>query len=292
MKQPDPDFSLPSTPHKDAAWRLGHDLWICATPQTPVAEALDTLFSPLQVVGELPDITSKETLRLSLSEPDAAGIRYLRAFDVPLHRITQDAEIVPAVESLVTHLFARTQRQMQVVHMGMVAWGGRVVLLPGDRGSGKSTLSLWLAQQGATYYGDDLIGYDPQEDAFWGLPKAVTLKKGSFDLFPGVTTYQDPLRGPVRYVLPQNCELGPAKLDTIVGIVFPEYKPYPGMPQKLQSGWTALALVQQLLGGVEWNDEALHLVARLTTLPAYSLPFNSLETATEWIRQVVVGGET
>lgn len=290
MKRPDPDSVLRHSLEQDAVWRLGHDLWICASPQSTVAAAMQALFPSLRVATDPTDNVSAEMLSLSLSDPDPDGMRFLCAFDTPLHRITDDAEIVPAVESLVTHLFARTQRQMQVVHMGMVVWGGRGILLPGDRGSGKSTLSLWLALQGATYYGDDLIGYDPQQDALYGLPKAVTLKQGSFDLFDPVPTHQDPLRGPVRYILPDISETGPFPLDDIDCIVFPEYKPYPGTPQRLQPGWTALALVQQLLGGVEWNDEAMHLVARLTDFPAYSLPFRSLDEATAWIRNTV-GGE-
>lgn len=273
----------------ESRWQFGQDLVLSASRLSPLHDAFRTLFSPMEQSVAVEGGMDAAPLHLDLIDrPDQAGW-YLCTSGLPLHVIEKENQIVPAVESLVTHLFARTQSRVQVLHTAMVGWGRHVVLLLGDRGSGKSTLSLWLAMNGADYYGDDLISYDPSTDSFCSLPKAVTLKIGSFPLFLESPTYEDPMRGAVRYSLPDTAILGRVPWADVACLVFPEYRRQGGEPQRLSSGWTALALVQQLLGGVEWNDQALQLVGRLAKLPAFRMPFNDLKGAGEFVQRIAMG---
>lgn len=188
--------------------------------------------------------------------------------------------LVPAVESLVSHLFARAQHRGCVFHMAMVEWKGIGLIIPGERGSGKSTLALKLAQIGAQYYGDDLILVDPAERLVHAFPKAVTLKAGAFHLFEESPTYNDPLRGPIRYVLPRTAGQHRMPLESAKIILFPDYcRAGEPLLQPLDPGWTALALVQQLFGGVEGRREALTLIAELAHRPAYVVACGDLESA-------------
>jgi hypothetical protein len=48
------------------------------------------------------------------------------------------------------------------VHAGVVAWGGRAVLLPGRSHAGKSTLVAELLKAGATYFSDEFALLDAE----------------------------------------------------------------------------------------------------------------------------------
>lgn len=289
MKQPAPDPASEFPSGGKSIWTFGQDLWIETPVDRPVDAAMRIVFAALESPPQTAISRDRAFLTLDVQPIADRDALYLCAGNEPLYRIEKKNQLVPAVESLVTHLFARTQRRAQVLHMGMVAWGDCGILLPGDRGSGKSTLSVWLAQNGATYFGDDLIAYDPDSHSLAGLPKAATLKYGSFALFPETRTYEDPIRGPVRYILPPQIATAPLPLPQIQALVFPEYTKAGGEPQRLSSAWAALAMVQQLLGGVEWNDEALQLVGQLAAIPAFRLPFADLNTATAHVRSIATG---
>lgn len=199
-------------------------------------------------------------------------------------------QLVPAAESLVSHLFARAQRSACVFHMAMVEWRGVGVIIPGERGSGKSTLALKLAEMGAKYYGDDLLLVDPRTQQVQAFPKAVTLKPGSFRLFEEVPTYSDPLRGAVRYVLPKTAGRFNLPLSQVKLLLFPDcHRAVTPLLAPLESGWVALALVQQLFGGVDGRPSALKLVADLAQRPAYVIASADLEKACravfEWIEK-------
>lgn len=70
------------------------------------------------------------------------------------------------------------------LHAATVLRGGRAMLLLGEPGAGKSTLSLALHGAGFTIAGDDLAELGPG-GRVRALPFAVTLKRGSWDLFGG-----------------------------------------------------------------------------------------------------------
>lgn len=46
------------------------------------------------------------------------------------------------------------------VHAGVVAWRGRIILMPGRSGAGKTTLVMALVRAGATYYSDEYAVID------------------------------------------------------------------------------------------------------------------------------------
>lgn len=244
---------------------------------------MDTVFGMFRAAPETSP--HAQVLRLDARPRDGAPGWTLYAFDQPMYSVAGENQLVPATESLVTHLFARMQRSLFVLHAGMVAWDGRAVLLPGERGSGKSTLTLWLSRNGARYFGDDLLLVDFHNDEILAFPKAVTLKQGSFGCFEEVPTHQDPMRGPVRYFLPDSAGLHRLPLSSLKWIVFPQYvSAGAGPPRELNQGWTALALVQQLFGGFEWDDAALPLIARLANVPATVLPYTDLDAAEAFLR--------
>lgn len=80
---------------------------------------------------------------------------------------------------------ARVTGSYLLVHAGVVASPAReAMIFPGDSGSGKTTLVAGLARKGFAYLSDEAAAIDPVSRRVYAFPKALTLKRGSFALFP------------------------------------------------------------------------------------------------------------
>jgi hypothetical protein len=64
-------------------------------------------------------------------------------------------DVLARLDELVRLSIAELSRDMVFLHAGAVEWKGRVILLPGQSFSGKSTLVSELIGAGATYYSDE-----------------------------------------------------------------------------------------------------------------------------------------
>ena len=254
------------------AWWLGPDL-AASTDSDLIARAARPVFAPLAF-----DAHAFAGRMLSLgARPDEGRIEVILN-DQPLAACRDEPALVFFLESLLTHLATQAQHSCLVVHAGLVRWRDEVILLPGERGAGKSTTTLWLSRRGGTYFADDLCFIDEPTLAARGLAKAATLKAGSFPLYPESPTFADPLRGPVRYFLPPDIRAPDAPAARIDRLVFPRYDPaQPTRAEPLARALVALALLQQLYGGGEWGDRALALTARLSALPAHLVRYRTLE---------------
>ena len=95
-------------------------------------------------------------------------------------------------DEVMSHLFwhinaemARSTGSYLLIHAGAVASpSGEVFILPGDSGSGKTTLVAGLIRNGFTYLSDEAAAIDPISRQLYPYPRALTLKRGSFALFP------------------------------------------------------------------------------------------------------------
>jgi hypothetical protein len=93
-----------------------------------------------------------------------------------------------ATDHLLWHVHAEAIRftgDFLLVHAGAVRTpSGAGMLLPAHAESGKSTLTLGLVRAGFGYLSDEAAAIDPVTRMLYPFPKAITLKRGSFDLFP------------------------------------------------------------------------------------------------------------
>ena len=62
---------------------------------------------------------------------------------------------VSSVQRALDEALIRQQREVAVIHGGVVGYGGRAILLPAPTGAGKSTLVAELVHQGALYFSDE-----------------------------------------------------------------------------------------------------------------------------------------
>jgi hypothetical protein len=103
-------------------------------------------------------------------------------------RMTQGSEPEELLKYLFWHVgFEAGHRtgSYLLIHAGaVVAPSGNALIFPAASGSGKSTLVGALVRAGFGYLSDEVAALDPVSRRVYPFPKAVSLKRGSFDLFP------------------------------------------------------------------------------------------------------------
>lgn len=194
--------------------------------------------------------------------------------------IATEEELAPLLEGSCLGLATRHMDDRVVLHAAGLEIEGRGLALVGEKGSGKSTLALRAAELGHRFLGDELLPIAIDGALAYAFPKSVTLKRGSFSLFREQAEHADPLRGPVRYLLPRS-HAAPGSPAGLHALVFPSFSPEAGppAPTRLQPEEVALALVQQTFGGLERVAGSLGCIAALCQRPCYFLPFADPDAA-------------
>lgn len=205
------------------------------------------------------------------------GERLLVQLDgVPLFRVMPDA-LAPALEASLLGWVVRTRPDVLPLHAAAIGWGPGAVLLVGDKGSGKSTLSALL---GVThdYLGDEAALIDHDTLALVPLPKAATIKRGAFGVIAAARTWLDPIRGPVRYHLPPRPSHA---ARPVAALVWTSYAADAdgAVIDPITPREAALALVQASFGGLAREPRTLATVARLAALPAFAMTFADASAA-------------
>ena len=103
-----------------------------------------------------------------------------RGGDSSISRCQVEA-LAPTIKAHITERLIRSNRWTFSLHAASLVKDGAGLLLCGQPGAGKSTLTLQLVDAGLRYAGDDvaLVGTD---GAICGIPFALTVKEGSWDL--------------------------------------------------------------------------------------------------------------
>lgn len=273
----------------DRAWSVGPDTPVLAPATSPLAAALDTVFGAMalpegsDVAWDSPDPLCLDLLPGKGETPDR-----LLVGGVPIGHVPRGS-LAPMVEAAVIGHAVRGRRDCAAFHAGAVELGGRAVLLIGDKGSGKSTLSLFLGYQGGNYLGDEVALIRYEDARLVPFPKAATIKAPSFELFEEQEAHPDPIRGPVRYYLPWNEETIIPESVEIAMVVAPRFdaRAHGVIVEQLSPEDVALSLVRQCFGGLERDRRTLELVRQLSELPARSVVYSKASCAAEAIRSEV-----
>jgi hypothetical protein len=264
-----------------ATWRLGPHLFVQTPSPSPLASAMRTVFAALETDAAPPDA---RVVTLDLATPDGDHMSLL-ADGVPITRIRSPDHLPSMLEGSLGGLAVQSRADCLVFHAGCVLLGGQSVLLLGGKGSGKSTLSLWLARQGARYFADEHVFVRLSDRRVEAFPKAATIKRGAASLFEEGPVYPDAVRGPLRYILPPHVAR-PGEETSISLIILPRYDgEAENASTPLQAHETALMFVQQCFGGLGRSPEALRAVAELARHPASLLDYRDLAWAEQAIRR-------
>lgn len=104
------------------------------------------------------------------------------ADDVPIAAAREIAALAPSIKAeLVQAVLARTEYRL-AVHAAALAKNGRVLLLPGASGRGKTTLAAMLMANGFSFLGDDTVVLEREDLRVRPIPFALAVKAGAWDL--------------------------------------------------------------------------------------------------------------
>ncbi len=84
----------------------------------------------------------------------------------------------PLLGNLALNRVLRLQREVIFVHAASISVGGRGVLLPGGKGSGKTTLSLALASRGHGFLGDEIGAVRTSDWSLLPVRRALSVRRG------------------------------------------------------------------------------------------------------------------
>ena len=197
-----------------------------------------------------------------------------------------------AVRACLTQLATARSGGLCVVHAGALCRNGAALLLPGDAGHGKSTLSAGLAARGFDMLCDDTTLLAGEPPLVRSIPTGLCIKRGAYPVlephYPQLASlpeWRRPDGRRARYLMPGR-DLPWAAPDAAVGvhwIVFPRYHPDRGTALLPLPRHEALA---RLLRGVCFLSGSLDernldkLIAWIEPIDCFELPLSSLDAAT------------
>ncbi|MCL4767223.1 MAG: hypothetical protein KJZ80_13410 [Hyphomicrobiaceae bacterium] len=185
------------------------------------------------------------------------------------------------------------RRISAVLHASAVSLGGRALVVAGDCGSGKSTLTAGLVHQGAGYIGDDLIPLSRDGSRIGAFPVALSVKQGARETLRPL--YPERLwSGPVsinghvlHYIDLTHCA-GVAQTFPVAAILFPKFRT--GATTEIERLTPEAALQHLLASGSRTvgADPTIEGLCRLVnSTPAYRLAHGGWRAASEVIASVV-----
>ena len=197
-----------------------------------------------------------------------------------------------AVRACLTQLATARSGGLCVVHAGALCRNGAALLLPGDAGHGKSTLSAGLAARGFDMLCDDTTLLAGEPPLVRSIPTGLCIKRGAYPVlephYPRLASlpeWRRPDGRQARYLMPGR-DLPWARPDAAVDvrwIVFPRYHPDRGTALLPLPRHEALA---RLLRGVCFLSGSLDernlekLIAWIEPIDCFELPLSSLDAAT------------
>lgn len=245
-------------------------------PHEILAEQVET------ILGHMTPLPDHTPITLT-AQTDAEGFAIFRNGQALSGRISLDAARFVLVREM-AEIACGQADVAAVFHAGCVAQGEQALLICGDSGQGKSTLTFGLVAAGCDYLGDDHIPLHQDGQSALSFPTAAGVKPGSWSL-PEVTTLQNrhgltllsPREG-VRYI-PLHLASAPpvGEKRPIRAVIFPHFRP--DEPFEMTRISPEQALIQALQAGSRLSfshkSNLAPLCNFLNDVPAYSLRYSS-----------------
>lgn len=137
--------------------------------------------------------------------------------------------------------FTNNRLHMLLVHAAVVETDGAALVLPGEPGSGKSTLCAALVHRGWRLLSDELGVFDLRTALLHPFPRPISLKNASIDLIRHLDSTavfgpvaRDTVKGTVAHLRPPQSSVERAALSAQPRwIVFPRYAS--GSPTRIEA---------------------------------------------------------
>lgn len=159
-------------------------------------------------------------------------------------------------------------RDFLLLHAGAVVRDGHALLLPAETASGKSSLTLGLLEQGASYLSDDLAALDPVTNHVYPFPKQIKLIPDVLEFFPGLEERLGdrdlPFTQWERFVRPEDVGASVAEPAVVKWIVFPTSEfDGPAVVEPITKAASVTDMAANCLNLYRFGDAGVVLMSRI-----------------------------
>ena len=239
--------------------------------------------------------SAKLCARLTLTAADDGSFAIFEDGVPTFEALSRDDALLHLSEIVVRRLAEHVDTGVSL-HSGVVGWNGRSVLIPGNSGAGKSSLTAWFVSRGFDYVTDELAVLDGE--AIVGFPRSLMLRPGAdtaVSQFPRFAEFTMRQAGSALMIQPENPAI--ARLgDLPCGlIIFPAFKP--GVSLAIESISPAKACVRlatctgnthNLADG--WFAAVNRLVRRVPAVELTYGAFTQLDDVVDTLAKLVLDG--
>jgi hypothetical protein len=238
---------------------------------------------------EMPNVPARYTLVHRVTPTGADAYDLLHGESTLRHDVT----LAAVLNHLLWHVNAEAMRQSGsffMVHAGAVTTpDGRAVVLPATGGSGKSTLVAALVRDGFGYLSDEAAAIDPVTGRIHPFAKALTLKEGSFGLFPDLAPLEEPFVRDLWHVpavmLRPGCSAPPTPPSHVVAIRY-----QPGADTEVRdmtAGEACVEVARHALSLRTYRARSLLIISRLAAaVETFAIRYGDLGDAVRTVRQL------
>jgi HprK-related kinase A len=186
--------------------------------------------------------------------------------------------------------------QRIVIHSAVLERNGKALLLPGEPGSGKSTLCAALAFSGWRLLSDELSVINPMTHEVHPYPRPISLKNESIDIiarnFPSVYLTEpisDTRKGSIAYARPDEFAVAASYRPAPIGhVIFPKFSTNGAFEfTPMSRAQTLSKLLENTFNvGILGQTGFVGLATSLLEAQCYAFSYGSLEEALEGIAEL------
>lgn len=255
-------------------WQFGDVRATIATDSAEVGDYLDHILAGLRAEEHGPD--EQATVRIHIVRRRSEGQELISTYfdgQSAAIRTSPAQSIEVTLRNL--NLLATTRTSGSVLlHAGAVEFDGRVVVVTGESGRGKSTLTAALVRAGGAYLTDELVIIEPENLRVRPYPKPLDLDPTSLELLE--LPPDDGFVVAKRHVAPDELG-GISPGGTLAGVfvlghdrtTVEEFGPIQGVAE----------LLPNVFAATHDSPESLEILARISSsVPIVGIPRNSPRT--------------
>jgi len=197
---------------------------------------------------------------------------------------------------------ASHEMQYVIIHSAVLAKDDKAILFPAPPGSGKSTLTAYLAFNGWRLLSDEMALIIPGTRTVQPFVRPICLKNRSIELaqswFPDAifsSVARDTHKGDVIHLSPPAASWqGATQTAEIVGIVFPRYEPNTELDiYALNQTQSFMQLATNAFNyGVIGTDGFNTLTAIIEQVPGFEICYNDVAAVDDFLQQEILSSAT
>ncbi len=202
-----------------------------------------------------------------------------------------------AAEMAMNLQVALGERRFLLLHAATVERGGKAIILTGESGSGKSTMSAVLMAQGWRLLGDEFALIEPATGMAHPFPRPISLKNKASTVLEAMVKpdrfgdwLRDTPKGDIRHLIPDLNSL--AKMDETarpVLVLFPSFG-RDAASRPVGAGEVFVRLTQASTNYTSLGETGFRALTQLVgTVPAHAIDYPDTGTGVELVERLWAG---